>query len=746
MKLCRQLLVILAILAAIVSIILFYSKESIDQRLKIEVIRFWDKEVGPSLGLALKSIEWKDDWNNVLKGRVSKLNLTLVPTDKSIKSKMELSGAFELGLDGLTVLDLIKGKIQQKITIFYEPTIKITHLDKSYLGNLGAQVRLSSLKQKIEEVHLNVDFPTIAFGNAALTQFNTGVHFASEKIVVIVKADSLSIESTDPEISAETKGLFFQAAGSIDNNFSKMGNQIDATVKINSAEILRGEEYYDLTKIPIELAMTTHDKPEKIESPPENGSVLLSLAGKQVARFEINSLFSSNSGVDRIRVQSEIKNISIPWAIKLIETAIPELPSMPVDIPKGALTFKNEISMLKSAKILANRSHLSLTDISLKMAEYPVFLDGINAEFDLDQFKKTKSWLNIDRIWLKRLPIDFKKLDIGISPHLEINSTKDQPNSFSFEVSQIKLSNPNGVEILFNSLKGKLPSLSAHLSSTFKIKNLPILSKDFCITSNWMPDALIDGNFQEIRFAKSSLNTKGNIRVGLFEGLAEISGVNLYYLSSPLPEYQASLMIKDIDLQSFGNWMGFGEMDGTLQGYANDILIQGTRPTEFDFKLEVVPKKENQIVFSPKAMKNVVQLLAGEDLNQALPGIANWIAFGWPSAFFGGYNIYYTGISLFAKDGSILLTTLDPDDIFRKENKHYFLFGPRFKIPIKSSRYPVVLDGPGMHSFVQHMIGQFENLKKQQEFETIQEVGEIDEVITICIPDHWQKNENSSEK
>ena len=92
----------------------------------------------------------------------------------------------------------------------------------------------------------------------------------------------------------------------------------------------------------------------------------------------------------------------------------------------------------------------------------------------------------------------------------------------------------------------------------------------------------------------------------------------------------------------------------------------------------------------------------------------DWFAFGWPSRVFGGYDVEYAGVELFSDSGTILLSTLDPEEIYQKEQKHFILYGPRFKIPVRSLQYPVVLDAPGVAHLGRHILSQVEELRKAE--------------------------------
>jgi len=143
-------------------------------------------------------------------------------------------------------------------------------------------------------------------------------------------------------------------------------------------------------------------------------------------------------------------------------------------------------------------------------------------------------------------------------------------------------------------------------------------------------------------------------------------------------------------------------------------VLQQSLPTQFNFKAHLQPYQENEVVFSTEAMKNFVSLVTANDIGKTMPAYLSWFAFSWPSDLLGGYNINYAGVSLYAVNGSILLETLDPPSVIEKEKKHYLLYGQRFKMPLVSSSYPVVLDAFGVTHFFRHVQRQLDSLQKSK--------------------------------
>ncbi|MGE0614666.1 MAG: hypothetical protein AB7P04_03420 [Bacteriovoracia bacterium] len=259
----------------------------------------------------------------------------------------------------------------------------------------------------------------------------------------------------------------------------------------------------------------------------------------------------------------------------------------------------------------------------------------------------------------------------------------------------------------------------AKLGGSFALNAIPLaaLAEKFCVDPARVPPGDVRAHFGPVQIVSggdSEIEIQGEARATLFSGFVILRNLAVYDFDTEVPEVHFDLDWGSIRLDQLGAWTNFGEMDGTLEGYAHDVVFQSWFPAEYDFRVQVKPYSRYKVVFSPDAMKNFVRIFAGEDLDNNLPGIADWIAFGWPSRIFGGYDVLYAGMSAFSTEGTVILQTLDPPEIFEQEHRHFILYGPRFKIPLRTSRYPVVLDASGLGNLGRYLAKQIENLQRIQ--------------------------------
>lgn len=276
------------------------------------------------------------------------------------------------------------------------------------------------------------------------------------------------------------------------------------------------------------------------------------------------------------------------------------------------------------------------------------------------------------------------------------------------------------------------------------------IAQGVCLKTE-LPQGTLKADFSRVIFGTSPMKDgqsiwiepEGKVTVKTLGGILEVTDASIYDLGTEVPELRLSAKWDDLNLSQIGKYLGFGEMDGFLKGFFRDAIFQSWLPTRFYFETRALPNKPSSkdIVFSPEAMKNVVRIFMGDDI-QSIPGIAQWMAFGWPSRILGGFDVEYAGASVFSQEGSILIETFDSEEVLLKNKGHYFLYGPRFKMPLNSSRYPLVVDAPAMGNFVRHMLDQFQAIAKEKgDRSHEQDSKKSNQENTECKPLHRDRRE-----
>ena len=329
-------------------------------------------------------------------------------------------------------------------------------------------------------------------------------------------------------------------------------------------------------------------------------------------------------------------------------------------------------------------------------------LKGGRVDFDVEKDLSAQIRIEAERV-------RFRKLDVGI-PNFTTEATPMGVGRWRIRTPELRVPLPmTSVRLGFGegmvSVNGKWD-----WETELELDPAPVRAwaEALCLPFERVPPGSLSAQFPLLELGSDEVHTQGEVSLDLFEGRVVVFDPAIFDYATDVPETQFDLHWKGIRLDRLGDWLGFGEMDGFLEGYSHETTLQALLPTQFDFRVEVRPHRQGQVVFSPEAMKNTVRLFAGDDLDTSLPGIVDWFAFGWPSRVFGGYNVNYAGISLYGVDGAILVSPL-------REGQPYLLYGPRFKIPLRGNRLPIVVDAYAMSNFTRRLHAQIENLRNSRE-------------------------------
>ena len=389
--------------------------------------------------------------------------------------------------------------------------------------------------------------------------------------------------------------------------------------------------------------------------------------------------------------------------------------------------------LLKNMEVTAR---IAATGVAFEWPEKYLAASGLSLNLPISSKTGIQGSVAIEKLL-------FRKLRASLSPTelLVQESGRTRKNfkvHFGNKDSTLPLKLQNS-PLKFGSLDGTLSLPSYTLTTSVKLASTDVgsFADSLCIKPNRIPPAKIEMNFSKVEFSPGTVDPTGKIHIDLFGGSIELDDIGIYNLGTAVPEINFNLDVKGVRLDRLGDWSGFGEMDGTLEAYAHDVVMQAWLPTQYDFKFEVAPLSHPWVVFSPDAMKNLAKMVATEQIDH-LPGVVSWFSFGWPSRIVGGFDLYFFGLSLFSHGGSILMEVLDPQNLpdslaLAHKQKHYILYGNRFKIPLNSANYPVLIDAAAVSNYVSRLDRMFQNLAQAKKKKPKEIVGN-EEPQLDCVP------------
>jgi len=694
--------------------------------LEKRVVRSCISKIESSLPFVIEDYDVIADWKSFKTGRISKLYIKL------------RSGDLRLFATGPLKLENNPESGTYRAT--YDPVIRLEptqtpdkNLNSSNLKlKIWVEIRedLSKLEAiGIESEKSNFGFPYYGLDLKDLMLTGSWSPLTEEaKIEITSDAGNYQSSNGQQALSFTSPSL----AANVELNLDpfRLGPQGTVEIRTKNAEVLWNDLYLalPLKTLPLNLSFTLNTLPG--ESTPNGSTFAINLGSKKTG-LRMSGNVSKNADILLGTINWKTSPIPLNSAVEFLGT-IPQLALLnEVKIKKGSLsstgTFSTDFSLKKPFDIAKSKLAVDflMSDLTASWSELGVN----NGEFMLSAPLSTISSLGF-KSYVTASGGYYKKF-IGELEKSSISGTIADFKTLTLQTDEELKLKVRDIPVQLGKLKATFDGEKSLITSSIKLSPTPVsqfLSK-MCIDADNIPPATVSINFSKIEATPELIEPTGTVEVALFDGTVKLDEIGFFDLLSQVPEIDFNAKWEKIRLDKLGEWLNFGEMDGFFTGHAKDVTFQSWLPTHYDLRVEIKPDRKSDVVFSPEAMKNFIRLFAGEDIDN-LPGIADWIAFGMPSRMFGGYDIDCAGISVFSEEGTIMLETVCP-----AENKEYFILkGRRFKMPLKSTRHPLIVDATAMGNFVRHMVKQLNSLN-QTETENNNKEKQDDSIQKKCLPD-----------
>ena len=97
---------------------------------------------------------------------------------------------------------------------------------------------------------------------------------------------------------------------------------------------------------------------------------------------------------------------------------------------------------------------------------------------------------------------------------------------------------------------------------------------------------MISGTLPDIRLARDGLQLRQPVNVALFDGNIQIEQLHISRFFSDAPLAVFNLSLHRLDLQQLTNAFGIGEIEGRIEGSAEDVVLTNWRPQYFRARLQ----------------------------------------------------------------------------------------------------------------------------------------------------------------
>lgn len=681
--------------AAVGALFFLYTQgylKAFEAQLKKRVIAAIVEKIQPHLPFTIESLEVETDWKDLFSGRVRALKLVARRGDW----RFRLAGPADLGAisyDPILTYESVSdsGFRAEPVDVSLRVTLPMKIPDDI---RRWVETDFATVPGEIREISLKASTPRISRSSHVPVQIDQprlDVLWSAGKAVASASAGT--IDWTSAENGADTVSIVApstRVTADLALSPFKVGETFPIQWQTKSAELLIGDTYLDF--------------PAWI------------LGGNGVARTDSSGLKQATLAITPFpgkRIEISARPARDAWTIDWNAPAL-ELTSIieelmrlssgggafaslsgakELEIKAGSLTSRGSVTLTEGGSISALRGNFDLSGATLKSEKNALAAQDVSARIKMSSLRDITGTVGAGRVLYKRAEARLEPTAFTLKP---------RGNGLFFEIPK-----PFPLEIAKLPLKiGRIAGTigdATELSTALSLKDVPLkrLNRIFCLGMKSVPPATASASFKDVTLTPLSISASGYAKLKLFSGAAEIGEVSVFDYLSPVPEVNFDARWSGMKLQELGDWLDFGKMDGEINGYAKNVTFQSWLPTHYDFRFSLEPMSKSDIVFSPKAMKNFIQLFTEDGLT-AMPGILDWLMFSWPSELLG-YDLAYAGLSLFSSDGSILLETHDPPKIFKREEKRFILYGQRFKMPLNTPRYPVILDATAVWNYVRNL-------------------------------------------
>ena len=183
-------------------------------------------------------------------------------------------------------------------------------------------------------------------------------------------------------------------------------------------------------------------------------------------------------------------------------------------------------------------------------------------------------------------------------------------NLFLFKPVQIQLY--GGTASIYNSLlrfdrnQNSLNGVTAFLLQEGKIERIISEKPEFPLTGMFhvdMPRMTINGR---------KISTKGDIRVEIFQGTANVTDIMLDRPFSKNRTIFCDIEFRNFNLEKVTDSLPFGKVTGFVEGGVKDLAVSYGQPEQFSLHIQSVKKKGVPQRFSMKAVDDISILSSGE--------------------------------------------------------------------------------------------------------------------------------------
>jgi len=151
-----------------------------------------------------------------------------------------------------------------------------------------------------------------------------------------------------------------------------------------------------------------------------------------------------------------------------------------------------------------------------------------------------------------------------------------------------------------------------HLKWTFAGELSPISMESLSAALEWpLMHGKLSGVIPHVDYVEQQLKVDGALKVKLFEGITTIRDLQLDKPFGSLPQLQANIDMKGLNLETLTQTFDFGKITGKLDGRLTNFRLSNWQPVDFDAKFATPEGDKSRRKISQKAVDNLSQIGGG---------------------------------------------------------------------------------------------------------------------------------------
>jgi hypothetical protein len=140
----------------------------------------------------------------------------------------------------------------------------------------------------------------------------------------------------------------------------------------------------------------------------------------------------------------------------------------------------------------------------------------------------------------------------------------------------------------------------------------PVSMERVSAALDWPPlSGTLSGVIPGLSLDQGTLEVKGNLLIGLFEGDVLVRNLHLSDLFGALPALTANLQLRGLDLETLTRTFGFGKITGRLEGEVQGLRLEGWHPVAFVARFATPAEDSTPHRISQQAVENLSALGGG---------------------------------------------------------------------------------------------------------------------------------------